>query len=373
MKVRDLDHELLPRVTQEDSSRQSAIVALRRLLNRHVRPHNIDHYEREGEPAFVARHGRKPQSPADVETALFASASYRRWSAVNRAVQEIIWLSVGEPIYRDQPRMRAAARRLADAPDRKGALHLDPDVIQPPGMADNDVHLQPGGYTMDRDADDIIAGSLYEAGGNVYSFGQGAGKADSKAGAVQRFLAEHHPDVRPARILEIGCSAGAASAAWAACWPEAEVHAIDVGAGMLRYAHARAEALGVPVIFHQMNGAHLTFPDGSFDLVISHNLLHEIGRGERKAMFREAARVARPGGLVIHQDIALRAQPSLVHAVEKRWDTRFNGEVYWTDYTDDDLVADMRAAGFDDGSLSEHDVPAIQGWGAWYILCGVRR
>ena len=373
MKVRDLDHELLPTVTQADRSRQTAVVSIRRLLNQHVRPRNVELFDSEGAPAFIERHGRAPQSPAEVESALFASPGYRRWSAVNRAVQENIWLAVGEPVYRDLPRTRAAAKRLASAVTLKGGLKLDPDISVPGALADNDVHLQPGGYTLDNAEDDIVAGSLYEAGGNVYSFGQGAGRSDSKAGAVQRYLADVAPEFRPARILEIGCSAGAASAAWAAHWPDAEVHAIDLGAGMLRYAHARAEALGVPVFFHQMNGASLAFAEDSFDLVVSHNLLHEIGREERKAMMHESARVTRPGGMVIHQDIALREQPTVVHATEKKWDARFNGEIFWTHYTEDDLAADMRAAGFDGEYLREDRVPAIHGSGAWYILCGKKR
>lgn len=368
MKVRDLQHAALPHSSVEERSRQGAVVALRRFLNRQVRPRNVAAFEAEAAPAFAAANGRRPQSPAEVQQAFLMSPSYRLWSATNRAAQEMIWISVGEPIYRDLDRMREAARELAAAPHKKGSLTLDPAYGPSPEVADVDIHLQPGGYAMDRGEDDIVAGALYELGGNVFSFGQGIGRGDSKAGVVLKLLAEEFGGFRPGRILDIGCSAGAASAAYAANDPEAQVHAIDIGAGMLRYAHARAESLGVAVHFHQMDAARLAFPDESFDLVVSHNLMHEIGAEKRRAMIREARRVVRPGGIVIHQDVAIRGLPTLVEQVERDWDTHFNGEVHWNTYQNADLLADMKAAGFAEAEIVEHDLAAIHGANRWYAI-----
>jgi ubiquinone/menaquinone biosynthesis C-methylase UbiE len=41
----------------------------------------------------------------------------------------------------------------------------------------------------------------------------------------------------------------------------------------------------------------LPFPEGSFDLVMSTDVIHHIG--DREAYFREAARVLRPGGRIV--------------------------------------------------------------------------
>jgi SAM-dependent methyltransferase len=340
------------------------------LLNTHVRPRNVDAFAAEAQPAFVAAHGRAPQSPEEVQRAFLMSPSYRRWSAANRAAQEMIWVSVGEPIYRDLDRMRAATRTLMNAPDRKGSLNLDPNYEPSVEVAAVDIHLQPGGYAMDQGDDDVVAGALYECGGNVFSFGQGIGRGDSKAGVVLKLLDEHFDGFRPRRILDVGCSAGAASAAYAAHDPDAEVHAVDIGSAMLRYAHARAESLGVGVHFHQMDAAEMSFADGSFDLVVSHNVMHEIGEGKRRAMMREARRLVRPGGIVIHQDVAIRNQPSIVHQVERDWDTHFNGEVHWNTYAMADLRADMLAAGFAAEEIVEHDLAALQGFAGnrWYAI-----
>jgi ubiquinone/menaquinone biosynthesis C-methylase UbiE len=372
MKVRDLQHAVLPQSSAEEQSRQGAVVALRRFLNRHVRPRNVEVFETEAAPAFAAAHGRQPQSPADIQQAFLMSPSYRLWSATNRAAQEMIWVSVGEPIYRDLDRMTEAARALSSAPEKLGSLTLDPAYDPSPEVADVDIHLQPGGYAMDRSEEDIVAGALYELGGNVFSFGQGIGRGDSKAGVVLRLLDEHFGGVRPKRILDIGCSAGAASAAYAANDPKAEVHAIDLGAGMLRYAHARAESLGVGVHFHQMDASALAFESDSFDLVVSHNLMHEIGAEKRRAMLREARRVVRPGGIVIHQDVAIRGLPTLVQQVERDWDTHFNGEAHWNTYQNADLIADMKAAGFMEAEIVEHDLPAIHGANRWYAISATK-
>lgn len=370
MNVRNIPHVMLPRLTAEERSRQRNVVALRWLLNSRVRPRNEALYESQGLPAFVAQHGRPPQSAAEVEEALNDSAGYRLWSAMNRAAQEMIWVAAGEPVLREAARLEDEANRLAGLPDKRGALHLDPSFEPPPEVAAVDIHLQPGGYALNRSPRDVAAGALYENGGNIYSFGQGVGQTDSKAGAVIRYLEELRPGFRPRRMLEIGCSAGAAACGYAAHYTDAEVHAIDIGAGMLRYAHARAEALGVRVIFHQMSGAALKFADDSFDLVVTNNLLHEIGRDTRRRMMREARRVVAPGGLVIHQDVPIRAAPSLVAQVERGWDEKYNGEIFWNVYAGDDLKSDMQAAGFAAAAITETRVEKISGAGGWYLLAG---
>ena len=129
MNVRDLQHPLLPVITEEERSRQKAVVALRKVLNGKVRPGNVARFEEEGAPAFAAAHGRQPQSAADVQEALFESPGYRLWSAMNRSAQEMVWASAGEPLYRDGDRIEAEADRLASGSAVKGGLVLNPDFV----------------------------------------------------------------------------------------------------------------------------------------------------------------------------------------------------------------------------------------------------
>ena len=120
-------------------SRQRSVVALRRLLNERVRPRNVSLYEQEGLPAFTARHGHAPRDAAEVNEALFDSAGYRLWSALNRSAQELIWMATGEPVLRESERLEETARRLMSAPQRRGELHLDPSFVPPAEIAGIDI------------------------------------------------------------------------------------------------------------------------------------------------------------------------------------------------------------------------------------------
>jgi hypothetical protein len=105
-------------------------------------------------------------------------------------------------------------------------------------------------------------------------------------------------------------------------------------------------------------------------LVVSHNLLHEIGNEKRRRAMAEGLRVVRPGGLVIFQDVDTRLAPTEVHKVEKNWDTRHNGELFWQTYNEADLRADMLAAGFPPERVEEHAVAAVSNVNRWYLISG---
>lgn len=368
MKVRDVAHPLLATLQPEDSSRQRAVVLMRRILSSRVRSQNHRLLEHAGIPAYVAEHGRPPQALDEIEEALFNVPAYRMWSAANRAVQEMLWMSVGEPIFRDQARIEQAANALSNAPKKRGSLQLNPQYDPSPEVAQVDIHLQPGGYALARSEHDVTAGALYETGGNVFSFSVGGRRDDSKAAAISKLIERDYPGFTPTRILDLGCSAGAASAAYAWRYPDAQVHALDIGAGMLRYAHARAEALGVAVHFHQMDAAALAFDDASFDLVVSHNVLHEMSDATRQAMIAESMRVLRPGGLLIYQDVNVRSITDPVIKADIVWEKHFNGEKFWLAYSNADLQADLLAAGFPAEAVHEHEIPAVAGALRWYVI-----
>ena len=218
----------------------------------------------------------------ELHTVMAGEPLYQTWSSLMRASQDMMWDAVGASIERDAPRMEPRARELRQSNHKRGSLMLDASVKMPEYIGHIDVHGQPGGYEQDEAPDDIVSGALYESGGNLYSRGVAIGRNDSKAGCLIGYLREQHADLKPRRILDMGCSAGGASVPYAEALPEAEVHAIDIGAGMLRYAHARAESLGLPVHFSQRNAEETGFPDGHFDLIVSHNMFHEVSRGSGK-------------------------------------------------------------------------------------------
>jgi SAM-dependent methyltransferase len=368
--ARNVPHDLLPEPTHDEACRQRFVLDLKRVIARQARPLARVAYEREVKPALVAANGREPASPSELAAPMYASYRYQVFSALHRAAQEMMWDAVAAPLVRDLPRLRSLAAQLAASPARKGSLEMPAEFEPPAAMRAIHVHLQPGGYTFDAGDGDVTAGALYEAGGALYSMGQGVGVRESKAEVVQRFLADRYPGLAPRRILDLGCSAGASSTPYATAFPDAEVHAVDVGRGMLRYAHARAEALGARVHFHLADATRTPFPDGSFDLVISHNTLHEMPAPAVAAMFRESRRLLAPGGVCVHQDVPLKyADLDVYTQFDYGWDQDNNNEPFWRDYATADGRQMMVAAGFPPESVWEGRVAQLDGTIAWQVVC----
>ncbi len=362
-------HEVMARQTHDDLARAQFIIGLKRDL-RALSKGNATAYAKEVEPGFKARHGRAPETAQEIGQEMERQPFYQMWSALNRSAQDMMWQAVESTIDRDMPRMVEAAHRLTRTGNPMGSLELDPDFVAPAEVLAADIHCQPGGYMRDASAGDIKAGALYESGGNMYSLGTGIGAKDSKAGAVIKFLEERRPNFRPRRILDLGCSAGGASVAYAAAFRDAEVHAVDVGPAILRYAHARAEALGVAVHFHQMDAGKLKFEDGFFDLVVSHNLMHEISAGTLARMFAESHRVLKASGIAVHQDVPIKGDRTLFERFMFSWETRNNNEPFWEVFAEADVPAVLQAAGFAADAITETQVPKLDGPGAWYLVMG---
>jgi len=366
--VRSVQHEMLATPDHDETARQQFVVAVKQHLNRSLRPANRRAFDEQAAPAWEREHGRPPENRREIREAMLANRHYRTWSTLARSAQELMWDSLADTLARERPRLEATARRIMADPPRGGSLNLDPAFEVPRGMAKVEVHLQPGGYALDLGPDDVLAGAYYESGGNLYAFGQGIGRRDSKAAHVQGFLRDRYPDLELRRILDMGCSAGSATVPYALEFPEAEVHGIDVGGGMLRYAHARAEALGARVRFHQMDVAATHFPDGHFDLIVSHNMMHEVSDRTRRGAMRESFRLLRPGGVCIHQDVPLRFEGlDEFRKFDLSWDALYNNEPFWEVYATADLRSDLEAAGFPPGEVHTGHLPQRQGSLPWYV------
>jgi SAM-dependent methyltransferase len=359
-------HEMLARQTPDDIARSQFIIGLKRYMRAMTKGNEMVYVER-AEPRFRARHGRSPATIEEIGAELEQESFYQLWSALTRAAQDMMWQSVESTIEGDMSRMVDAARRLSEPGTTRGSLSLDPGFLPPADLLVADIHCQPGGYMRDHGEGDVMAGALYEHGGNLYSSGIGIGQRDSKAGAVIGYLAERFAHFRPQRILDLGCSAGGASVAYAVSFQKAEVHAVDAGPAMLRYAHARAEALGVAVHFHQMNVGNLQFTDGSFDLIVSHNLMHEISHETMARLFAESYRLLRPGGIAIHQDLSIRGDRNLLERFLFAWETKYNNEPFWQVFAAADVRGMLAQAGFAPDSISETQLPRVDGPGAWYV------
>ncbi len=345
--ARDTRHALQPKTDHDGLSRQLAVLAAKRAVRNQL--------QAPLESVFASK-------PASIHK----SDAYKLWSGLNRASQDRMWKLLSEQIDNDTTRLNQVAAQSIENP--LGSLRLSASAV-PEYMQGQTIHGQPGGYLLDRHASDIGAGVLYEAGGNVYALGQGIGKTDSKAERLIHHILELRPDLRPKRILELGCSAGAQTADYPKAFPKAEVHALDISPSMLRYAHARAQLLGSAVHFHQMDAAQTDFDNKHFDLIVSHNLFHEVASNHVNKIMTECRRLLAPGGLCVHQDVPIQAKnlPPFQQFLSS-WQTKNNDEPFWDDFAHTDLAQAMIAVGFDKERVKTEYLKAKDAPIPWYVV-----
>lgn len=92
--------------------------------------------------------------------------------------------------------------------------------------------------------------------------------------------------------------------------PGIRLTAIDLSAGMLGRASARARALGMDVDLRQGDAQALPFPDRSFDSIVCTLALCEVP--DLDAAVAEMRRVLRPGGLLLVVDHVRSTNPVLL-------------------------------------------------------------
>jgi SAM-dependent methyltransferase len=296
-------HPILPGITHDDGARLDFVKSLRKYLSTRVLPGNGRIYEERVLPAFEAEHGRAPLDRDEVRGVMTAQPYYQFWSALQRRSQEMMWEAAIEPTERELPELIERARKVVAAGDKKGSLRLDPAMPLPRYQTEMDIHIQPGGYHHEWTADDIAAGAIYEIGVSMYMPDAWGPECDYLGRLCVDGVRRAWPGHEPKRILDMGCTIGSSTIALARAFPGAEVHAIDIGAPVLRYAHARTESLGVPIHFSQQNAERTDFADGSFDLVVSQILIHETSLRSMPRIFGESRRLLRPGGMMFHMDI----------------------------------------------------------------------
>lgn len=113
-------------------------------------------------------------------------------------------------------------------------------------------------------------------------------------------LAENGIGEEPLRILDIGTGPGFFAIALAGLGHE--VVAVDYTEAMLEEARANAKAAGLAdrIEFLQMDAQHLTFPDDSFDFIVTRNVTWVLEHPDEA--YVSWHRVLRPGGTLLNFD-----------------------------------------------------------------------
>ena len=119
-----------------------------------------------------------------------------------------------------------------------------------------------------------------------------------KREAWRKLILSMAPKTGPLDILDVGTGPGFFAVNLALAGHR--VTALDVTEEMLARARENAAAYGARISLVRQNGDALPFPDSSFDLVVSRNVLWNMERPEQA--LREWARVLRPGGRMVYFD-----------------------------------------------------------------------
>ena len=344
-------HGVLPETSHDEQCRQDFAKSMRAYVTGALTPGNRTVYERHAKPQFLRRHNRPPETRQEMRRSMLREPYHQAWSALMRSTQESIWDSVGDTVERQLDELIAETKA---PPTVGGSLTLNPNVGLPPYLTAVDIHCMPGNYTTELAEDDVFAGALYDRGVYVYFMG-GLGSYNQVVGEqLLAYINQSQPGFQPKRILDMGCSVGHSTLPYTAAYPEAEIHAIDVGAAMLRYAHGRAESLGCKVHFSQQNAEHTDFADESFDLVVSHIMMHERSNRAIRNIMQESRRLLRPGGLALHLDIPTFAGDDFFadpfNQYLSDWNTHFNAEPFIGTLHEIDKHA-MSEAGFTDAEV----------------------
>jgi len=336
-------HGVLVKALHDEHAHEDFAQSMHHTVFSRLMPGNRDAFEARVRPQFERQHKRAPQDRQEVRTAMRRDPYHQLWSALRRTTQEMMWQAAHIGISRDLAAMNDRAQPRHNA---RGSLGLDKSVAPPRYLTAVDIHCMPGGYTGEAGPDDTYAGAMYDRG--VYSITQGflGPLVDGIGRTVGAVAKRKFPDLKPSRILDIGCAVGHSSLPLCDAFPEAEIWAIDVGAPMLRYAHARAESLGKVVHYRQMNAEQMTFADNSFDLVVSTATMHELSRSGIRKIVGEIHRVLRPGGVMINVEQPQYEGMSPYDQFMRDWDTFGNAEPFWGTLHDMDLEQLAVDAGF---------------------------
>ncbi len=336
-------HEMIPETSLDERARQEFAKSFKQFIQSDLLPGLYPTYAT-GVAEFERDKGRAPENRREVREFMLDKPTFQTYASANRVAQELLWESVLTSIDRQLPTLNARSKELSA--NANANLHIEPDFPTPRYVTALDIHCMPGGYAGEVCADDISTGALYDRGVYLYAMGYMGPMNDDMGRSVCNYLMRNLPDFKPQTILDLGCTVGHSTLPYKELFPSAEVTGIDVAAPVLRYAHARAQAIGTDVHFEQRDAAQTGYDDASFDLVVSHILLHETSARAMPQIFKESYRLLKPGGIMIHADLPPFDHTDLFSEFILDNETHYNNEPFWGAMRDRDQIQMACDAGF---------------------------
>lgn len=338
-------HPLFPEPAHDEAARYNFLAAFNKHMSGALGAGNRLAYETRVLPAFRAEHGRDPADRFEIRHAMNRDPWHRLWSACRRNSMEMRQQNGRSIVLRQLDRLDASARQYNEGRD---TLELDPSVAVPRYQGAVDIHCMPGSYHGEERPGDVSAGANYDSGLFATTGGQLGALSDGGGQALVEWIRRERPGWSPRRVLDLGATIGHNIVPLALAFPDAEVIAIDTAAPVLRYGHARAQALGAHNLrFVQMDAEHMArFADGHFDWVQTTMYLHELSGKALPRIIAEGVRVLAPGGLMLHlEQPQYSPEMPLFEQFLRDWDAFNNNEPFWSAMHALDLKQIMADAG----------------------------
>jgi ubiquinone/menaquinone biosynthesis C-methylase UbiE len=146
--------------------------------------------------------------------------------------------------------------------------------------------------------------------------------------------------VRPQRILDLGCGTGTMALKLKAKFPQADVIGLDLSPYMLTVADHRSSTDNLSITWRHGLAEATGLPDGQFDLITIALLFHETPPAIAQSILQEAYRLLRTGGEVLILD----GNQKILR--QSGWLTNIFDEPYIQDYASGDLETWLSEAGF---------------------------
>lgn len=194
------------------------------------------------------------------------------------------------------------------------------------------------------DAATEVEVAAYAAHARIWS-DAGSKEGDERLRQSFHTLLHQHLASDPQRILDLGCSVGMSTVALQEAYPQAEVTGLDLSPYFLAIAKYRNQQTWPRLQWVHAAAEAAPFADGSFDLVSTFLMCHELPQSATIAILQEAQRLLRPGGYLAIMDMNPRSEvfaqlPPYVFTLLK------STEPYLDEYFTLDLEGAIEAAGF---------------------------
>lgn len=360
-------HPLSPDVDHDETARFNFLTNLNVHLSQDVSPGNRLAFEKRVAPTYRKETGKDLATHQQVRSAMRKDPVYQHWAALRRNTMEQRQQAGRHVVLRQLDDLIGKAKKLNAG---KNTLKIDDAAVVPKYLAAVDNHCMPGSYYTEVSPDDVLAGVNYEAGLFVTTAGSMSSKGDGGGRSIVNFVRDRFPDFAPKRILDLGAGIGVNTLPLADAFPDADIVVVDAGAPMVRWGHARAQALGYDnVTFIHGDGDTVDLDPESFDWVQTTMFWHETSTTAIHSMMKKVHDLMAPGGLFLNvEQPNFTPDTKLYDKFTRDWDAWYNNEPFWSKLHTMDVFEIMADAGFaaakmfDGGTEADIEQGQFQPW-----------